>query len=533
MRYTPNRIISKPITSAPSPTEFTFKQRYQTFTNVLDPIRPNQEVASLQTRYDWNEGSSSGVATVISSSTVAGTTSSAWNNGAYTITLGANSGHLISTQVFLQATNNCLQYDVRPGSVGKLTVCLQHSTTGGNVTVGLDLGTGAFVSTAQTSTGSSTVTLTPIAIGDNSSSSAVVSFWVIVCQNMLRAFCRYEDGTINSATFLTTPTVTLNNVADNGKWRMCLYASTTTSTTIAVTRLRLGQPEGQFTGNHRMVTNQEGKPYIKDGRNYFLATVNFHDYGTADPQDYGNNGVGIYALDPVSGAFEPTALWCFERNSKYWAEGVSCVVFDEDTNSFRVATSTWGNCELNATTWDLHLYLYESDADLLHGTHVLRNGTQLPFDNANKLQYDASLVKANNLWRIVFTQKASATGNSNAVAFRSACYSSADLSTWTKTWEDTTSDNYEGATILRVNGTYYAFSTGNGGWRTHSLVTGSYIGLIPFPVGADAGIKPHPSFFMRMENGKTKYQLLTFNAASTLLYDMVQETTGYEFPIIR
>lgn len=153
----------------------------------------------------------------------------------------------------------------------------------------------------------------------------------------------------------------------------------------------------------RFVTEDDGTPLRDDGGLWITAT-------SAGPGFFDTAHTSVWRLDPTALEVGHTADLFFRRPDRPGVFGDHATHLLRSDGRWRVATSTWGDFERprtragRRTPSGLRVTLAESDADLLHGRHVLdTRELPLPTDGLDSIAtWDPHLVRRDGGWLVGF-----------------------------------------------------------------------------------------------------------------------------------
>ncbi|WP_322920294.1 hypothetical protein [Nocardioides renjunii] len=178
----------------------------------------------------------------------------------------------------------------------------------------------------------------------------------------------------------------------------------------ALADLRVELPEGGGVAGRfgqlglrdvRFVTTEDGRP-LRDGRALWLTAT------SAGPGFFDTAHTSVWRLEGLEATH--TADLFFRRPDRPGVFGDHATHLVRSGGSWLVATSTWGDFEKPAsragrrTPAGLRVTLAESDADLLHGAHVLdTRELPLPTDGLRSIAtWDPHLVRRDGEWLVGF-----------------------------------------------------------------------------------------------------------------------------------
>ncbi|MDR7252030.1 hypothetical protein J2X46_001006 [Nocardioides sp. BE266] len=153
----------------------------------------------------------------------------------------------------------------------------------------------------------------------------------------------------------------------------------------------------------RFVTREDGTPLRDDGALWLTAT-------SAGPGFFDTAHTSVWRFDPDALEVAHTADLFFRRPDRPGVFGDHATHLLRSDGRWLVATSTWGDFERprtragRRTEAGLRVTLAESDADLLHGRHVLdTRELPMPTDGlASIATWDPHLVRRGGEWLVGF-----------------------------------------------------------------------------------------------------------------------------------
>jgi len=153
----------------------------------------------------------------------------------------------------------------------------------------------------------------------------------------------------------------------------------------------------------RFVTEEDGRPIRDEGAVWLTAT-------SAGPGFFDTAHTSLWRLDPASLDLTHSADLYFRRPDRPGVFGDHATHLVRSADRWLVATSTWGDFETprtragRRTPAGLRVTLAESDAGLLHGTHVLdTRELALPTDGFPSIAtWDPHLVRRDGQWLVGF-----------------------------------------------------------------------------------------------------------------------------------
>jgi hypothetical protein len=151
----------------------------------------------------------------------------------------------------------------------------------------------------------------------------------------------------------------------------------------------------------RVVSHADGTPYLLEGRAVLSAT-------SAGPGFFDTAHTSVWTLDPETLALEHRSDLFFRRPDRpgVYGDHATHLVRDPSTGSgqarWLVATSTWGDFDVNRRGASVGVTLAHTDADLLAGRHVLdTEPLALPTDGfASVGVWDPHLVRTDDEWLV-------------------------------------------------------------------------------------------------------------------------------------
>ncbi len=145
----------------------------------------------------------------------------------------------------------------------------------------------------------------------------------------------------------------------------------------------------------RLVTERDGTP-VRDGARVLLSAT------SAGPGFFDTAHTSVWALDPELLEMEHLSDIFFHRPDKSGVYGDHATHIVRESNSWLVATSTWGDFAQSDALRSVRVTLAHTDADLLRGAHVL--GTTelpLPTDGFTSVGvWDPHLVHTGEEWLV-------------------------------------------------------------------------------------------------------------------------------------
>jgi hypothetical protein len=166
------------------------------------------------------------------------------------------------------------------------------------------------------------------------------------------------------------------------------------------------EPQGRLTAGGfgqlglrdlRVVSNADGTPYLHDGRPLLTAT-------SAGPGFFDTGHTSVWSLDPAACELSHRADLFFRRPDRPGVFGDNATHLVRDGDRWLVATSTWGDFDLNRRGATVAVTLAETDADLLSGRHLLdTRPLRLPTEGLRSVGvWDPHLVRTDGCWRVAY-----------------------------------------------------------------------------------------------------------------------------------
>ena len=145
----------------------------------------------------------------------------------------------------------------------------------------------------------------------------------------------------------------------------------------------------------RVVSNADGTPYLGDGRPLLTAT-------SAGPGFFDTAHTSVWSLDPAALELTHRADLFFRRPDQPGAFGDHATHLVRHEHRWLVATSTWGDFDRKRPGATVAATLAETDADLLHGRHLLdTRPLPLPTHGLRSVGvWDPHLVRTDGRWRV-------------------------------------------------------------------------------------------------------------------------------------
>lgn len=146
--------------------------------------------------------------------------------------------------------------------------------------------------------------------------------------------------------------------------------------------------------DQHLVTHADGTPYVEDGKAYFSATC-------AGLGFFQQAHMGVFTLDLAHpDRLEQVAQLYVRRDGLLLGDHAGQIVRDGDR--WIVANSSWGDFD---PATGVHVRHLETDADVLHGVHVLETErTSLPTDVSS---WDPGIARIDGRWHVSFVESPS------------------------------------------------------------------------------------------------------------------------------
>ncbi|MGI8912162.1 MAG: twin-arginine translocation signal domain-containing protein [Rubrobacteraceae bacterium] len=294
--------------------------------------------------------------------------------------------------------------------------------------------------------------------------------------------------------------------------------------------------------DENIVTYSDGTPFIEDGKLYFTQT----NAGVVGDGVYaGGAGVraahfGVYTLDLSDYAkLEEVGKIFFQRDGKLLGDHAGHVTYDEDTESFHVYASTWGDFRFEPDSGVQVSHVQVGGTNLLEGVHVLE-ADLLPIPTQTEV-YDPHVARIRGDWWIGYVEtRQSPFGRHYPVLAKA---SGPDFNDLTIVGKDPSVNSlpgrvYEGTKLQKVGGEWYVFVSGFGDYRIYDLGM-NFVGNLDAPYLE--GTIPHPMVVPIPEDGRTRWIMITFDGetydglgtttrSNFYVMEAAEITRGYEFP---
>ncbi len=193
----------------------------------------------------------------------------------------------------------------------------------------------------------------------------------------------------------------------------------------------------------RLVTERDGTAYRLGGRLLLTAT-------SAGPGFFDTAHTSVWTLDPATYALTHRADLFFRRPGLPGVFGDHATHLLRDAGRWVVATSTWGDFDRTRPGATVAVTLAETDADLLHGRHVLdTRRLSLPTEGLRSVGvWDPHLVHADGRWLVGYVSAR------KFFRFHPALAEGPDLDTLSVRGSATDRTATEGTTLVRVDGAW-------------------------------------------------------------------------------
>jgi len=302
---------------------------------------------------------------------------------------------------------------------------------------------------------------------------------------------------------------------------------------IKVTNFRMGYPLGVGLANPSILTYEDGEPYVKDGKHYFIANAT-NPYPILDEYiRVRASWLCVWSIDLRSQKLKLESRLSFRRtvrgNEYVFGENSGCFVYDRDNKEFVLVVPDWGS----AVALDIKNHIYRVKENILTGTHVLA-GTKITMPGRIH-QWDPALrKKADGKWIMLYNE----TDAGNVWTLRTA--ESTDLINWTLL-NSTTYQN-EGNKWHRFDGNWYAISgkSGTSNFVTYSETLTLLADVVTPTDGSRHGMAAHPMYIPVAEGNQSQLYLITmdnfqfqgmfFSWGNLDIYKIGQPTNGWEWP---
>jgi len=144
--------------------------------------------------------------------------------------------------------------------------------------------------------------------------------------------------------------------------------------------------------DQHLVQHSDGRPYVRDGKAYFTATC-------AGLGFFQQAHWGVFTLDladPVR--LDHVGQLFTARDGLLLGDHAGQVVRDDETGSWIVATSSWGDFNFDG----VHVRHVVTGEDVLHGVHVLETArTPLPTEHSS---WDPGITRIDGRWHVSFVE---------------------------------------------------------------------------------------------------------------------------------
>jgi len=226
---------------------------------------------------------------------------------------------------------------------------------------------------------------------------------------------------------------------------------TSGTSTIAFSNFKCGRFGGVGLRDTRVVTNEDGTPYIDGTTILFTATASdpagsYYDSFTSQTTPSGY--CGVFSLDLGDYTITQLAVIMVSRSSKIMNDHAAHII-RHNNGDRRLFISRWGDGLLTTITADHKLF---TTGDILSGTNVVSglSALSLPTTSGGAGAFDlmSAYDSANSRWLIAYTTWDSGGSQRPALAY------STDLSSFTSISIDT-NNRAEGTCLQNFDGTFW------------------------------------------------------------------------------
>ena len=531
--------FSPVVTAGPGPADFTYQEIQRSVFSPSRRIAASELMTEIATADSWS---------ACRTSILFGTTASslAGNSRVSTLTNGAL---YVGSGTVLVGTNHQLELeltDYTAATSNELQALIALRRPSEEIWIGVDLHSGGPVLQRKIPGGATTnLGFGGLSTFPNSQPAAKFRYIaVVVIQSFVNLIAELTDGTTYTAIASLNSTSVLNDVAKDRTWlvEQLVYSASSATAMVSTAALRIGRPRYDTLVNQRPMTTTQGEPYQRGNECFFSSSANLITTGAiggSGPIFYADALLCLYSRNGLSGTYTKQASYEFQRDGRFWGDGVGQILFEESSNQFLAITNSWGNNEVSPGVWNTQVWIWRTDANATAGHVRFSQGNVLNFDNANYIHYDPSLVQIGGVWYVTCTRKQNGI-DSNSAAYWPVCYQNTsarpETGTWTLVWEDksqvASGNNYEGNCFAWRNGVCYTYAAGrdNNGYRCYNTVSGQFIGTFP-PRNGYRGNPGHYCELVERRDGQTYYYLLLMDGATSIVQRANQVTTGYPWPL--
>jgi hypothetical protein len=248
-----------------------------------------------------------------------------------------------------------------------------------------------------------------------------------------------------------------------------------------------------------IVSSSDGRPYIRDRKLYFTATQAGLSFFEA-----AHWGVWTLDLDQLDHV-EQVATLFFARDGLVLGDHAGQIVADERHGGFHVLVSSWGDFAFKG----VHVRYCRTFDNVLSGVHVLTSARL--FLPTRLSTWDPAITRIGERWYVAFVESEK-QDPARGFEFRPALAHSHRggwLNRLTRIGTDRSARQTEGTILQRVGEQWHLLAS-DGAERRYPVydLSMSVLGFLKAPYGTNI---PHPQVVPVLENGRTRYLLLTFD----------------------
>lgn len=288
------------------------------------------------------------------------------------------------------------------------------------------------------------------------------------------------------------------------------------------------------------ITWPDGTPLVIDNEAYFTATNDLANGYTLEADEFKaleHMYWAIYAMDLNTFRIRQTGGLFVQVGSNIFGMLDGKIIIDPSLGTNGKWRVWSGNqaYDVRAESGVVKIYYYETFDDILHGFHVLPQGTLVTTLDAESYNMDIVQIPGTTGWTMACTSNS--TLNVRLSRGTSPTNFSINLGT------NTPASLHEGACLRKINGTYYILigETGTGKIAVYDM-TCTLLGYLTLPANfTSSGIASHPDLYQINRNGQTVYVMQTFNVtqfSNSIFWSYGcrnvavcdQLATGYEHP---
>lgn len=289
----------------------------------------------------------------------------------------------------------------------------------------------------------STIPATPVAIA------------LLVAGKNQWSLIQYDNGSIH-ACGISNPSVDIRTTANFAAFRPHFGVSLPASAVAKIGSFSVGYPGGLGVVNHRLVTYDDGTPYLRRGKYFFTTTL-------ANSGSYDGEHCAVMSFDPYSLRYKIVCRMFFPTGSQLGSLYAGSLTFNQNTGVWTALMSSWG-----VGTWTtdgVDTYFAQTTDDVLDGRSVaVMPAALLPLNTGSGAWTNGSYDPALRYDPNTSTYYVAVTETSARTSFQQwpALYSGSSLTNLTRVAHDTT-NNGENPNWVRMNGAWWLiFSWGNG-----------------------------------------------------------------------